>query len=568
MSFTARLFDELEPCYPDTEVAAGDTCLSCAGANGTYAGVNILMSGLTPGLPVCIEVEGEHTAFKLFRMIPVPVEVNTGAKQRTEYLKNDRNRHVIRRAPFFVYEALKPVYNIVMADMTTMALCLKTATEYCREKRRQEWTIRITHADGKEVLHFAVEQYPFQVPAAGRDTYKFVTWFSLDEIAECHHTEKWSPGFEILLEKYFRAAAFSRQNMAAVSLGDCFDAAPDGVNLNREHFSMLVRAAQRAGIVYFEGGAVAVRAAQLSDDDAFYQSLDHSAITGSDEVAEQFKKRAFDAFDNGQYAVDCLTQTRVDSERGRRIIASVGRQLYAAIRDFGLQDVWMQSALDEPNDALCGVYRELTEILRREMPGIPILEPVLPTEKIEGALDIWCPSIDVYEKNREFFERQTERGDRLFVYTCLTPGGKYLNRLLDMERLRIVYFGWLPARYPKIEGYLHWGANQYMGVDPYSRSCYMFSEQLLEFHPKRAMFLPAGDTCMLYPGYREPYISVRSEAHRIGFEDLCMLEALKKKNPERAGEIVDAVFRSCTDYETSVAGYRRMRRRLLEEVCR
>lgn len=49
--------------------------------------MNILLDGLTPGIPVSVEVEGENTAYKLFRMIPVPVEVNTGAKQRTEYLK-------------------------------------------------------------------------------------------------------------------------------------------------------------------------------------------------------------------------------------------------------------------------------------------------------------------------------------------------------------------------------------------------------------------------------------------------------------------------------------------------
>ena len=100
------------------------------------------------------------------------------------------------------------------------------------------------------------------------------------------------------------------------------------------------------------------------------------------------------------------------------------------------------------------------------MPGVPLLEPVLPTEKLEGALDVWCPYIDVYENNRAFFDAQAEKGDRLFVYTCLTPGGNYLNRLLHLERLRIVYSGCAPATYPNLEGYLHWGANQYMWMDP------------------------------------------------------------------------------------------------------
>ena len=566
MTFSAGFFDELTPCYPDMEAGTGKTEYRTAGANGTYAGVNILLDGLTPGIPVSVEVEGENTAYKLFRMIPVPVEVNTGAKQRTEYLKNDRNENVIRRAPFFVYDALEPVYNIVMADMTTMAFSFKSIIEYCRQKRTQEWKFRITHGKESRELTFYVDQYPYTVKKAGKDTHKFVTWFSLDEIAQCHHVQKWSPEFEAILERYLRAAAFARQNMMAISPADCFDVCEDGVKLNEAHFSMLVRTAQKAGMYYFEGGALTCRESNFCDDDAFYQSLDHEHIQNSDEVAEQFKRKAFDDFDNGVHALDCLTHKRADSAEGRAVIASMAGQLYAAIQKYGLTERWMQSALDEPNDALCSVYREITSIIRREMPGVPILEPVLPTEKLEGALDVWCPSIDVYENNRAFFDAQAEKGDRLFVYTCLTPGGNYLNRLLDLERLRIVYFGWAPAKYPNLEGYLHWGANQYMGMDPYKRTCYTFSEQALEFHPKRAMFLPGGDTCMLYPGYREALISVRSEAHRIGFEDLCMLEALKEKAPEAAQKIVEKVFRGYCDFEKSVERYREARRELLEAV--
>lgn len=58
MTFSAGLFDELTPCYPDTEAGTGKTEYRTAGANGTYAGVNILLDGLTPGIPVSVEVEG------------------------------------------------------------------------------------------------------------------------------------------------------------------------------------------------------------------------------------------------------------------------------------------------------------------------------------------------------------------------------------------------------------------------------------------------------------------------------------------------------------------------------
>lgn len=565
-NFIARLFDELEPCYPDTNINEGHTHYCVAGANGTYAGVNILMSEITPGIPVVVDVEGHHTAYKLFQMIPIPVEVNTGAKLRTEYLKNDHNENVIRRAPFMVYEALEPIFNIVMPTMTTMAFNFKTIIEYCKENRTQVWKITITHGNHKVKLTLDVEQYSFNVPKAGLDTHKFINWFSFNSIAKYHHIEKWSKDFEHILEKYLRAAVYTRQNMLAVPLEECFEVQAGICTLDKERLLKLITIAQKAGICYFQGSAVAQRALGLADNDDFYNSLDHDRITHSDEVAEKFKEKAFDYFDNGTQAVVSLTCEPIPGNAGENTIRSIAYQLNEFIVEHHLQDVWMQCALDEPNDALCDTYRVITDIIREKMPNIPILEPVLPTEKVIGALDIWCPSLDIYEQNRDFFDNRAKEGDRLFVYSCLTPGGNYLNRLLDMERLRIVWLGWAPAKYTNIEGFLHWGGNWFNGGNPFTRSAAMFSEQVLEFHPKRAMFLPAGDNCIFYPGFNEPLITVRSEAHRIGYEDLCMLQELRSRDAKKADEIVAMVFRGYADSEKSVSKYREARKLLLEAL--
>lgn len=126
LQFTARLFDELEALYPDSNAAGGAAHYRVAGANGTTAGVHILMTGLTPGVPVSIEVEGPHTAFRLSELLPVPVEVNTGAKQRSAYLHDDVNETVLRKAPFYIYEVLKPIYNVLMPTGVSAAAAFKT----------------------------------------------------------------------------------------------------------------------------------------------------------------------------------------------------------------------------------------------------------------------------------------------------------------------------------------------------------------------------------------------------------------------------------------------------------
>lgn len=564
--FIARLFDELTPCYPDSDVSLGKTEMQVDIANQSYAGVNILVSGLTVGLPVTFEVEGKNTAFKLFNMIPVPVEVNTGAKLRTEYLKNDYNENVIRRAPFMVYEALEPIYNIIMPTGISMGFCFKTIVEYVKEKQLSEWKIKISHAGESETLTFKVFEYPVTTPKIGRDTHKFVNWFSTSGIAEYHNAEKWSDRFYKIYTKYIRAAAFSRQNMFAVPLSDCFCMIDGHCVMNKERAHRLVSIAKSAGMCYFEGQALASRAGSLADDDDFYNSIDHQKITSSDEIAKLFEEKAFELFDYHEGAKVSITGEALPGEEGERQIVEICRELYSFIKEEGLEDCWMQSVLDEPNDALCSVYDVITRLVHENMPNIPIMEPVLPTEKVIGMMDVWCPSLDVYERNKDFFDKRVAEGDRIFVYTCLTPGGNYLNRLLDMERTRIVMLGWSAAKYRDVEGFLHWGGMYMNGQKPFARSCVMFDEQLLEFHPKRSMFLPAGDNCLFYPGFNEPLITVRSEAHRIGYEDLAVINLLWEKNPKKADEIVATLFRGYADYEKSEEKYREVKRALLEAV--
>ena len=218
MEFTASLFDELESLYPDSDASEGADEIVVSGANGTTVGAHIMLGGLTPGLPVAIEVKGPHTSFKLFELIAVPVEVNTGARQRSAYLHDDVNESVIRKAPFYVYEALKPIYNLLMPAGVTAAFAFKTLIEYARKYREDEWTITISHAGKKKTLRIKVHAYPVTVEKAGKNTHKYVNWVSYANIAKYHHVEMDSPAYFKLLDRYLRMAVYLRQNLINVSL--------------------------------------------------------------------------------------------------------------------------------------------------------------------------------------------------------------------------------------------------------------------------------------------------------------------------------------------------------------
>ena len=562
--FCAALFDELDSIYPDTDVTAGKTAYTVAGCNGTYVGVQIAVSGLTPGIPLSIDVEGPHRAYKLFEMIPVPVEVNTGARMRSELLKDDYNENVIRRAPFYVYEVLKPLYRICRPQYTTAAFVFRTPIEYCREEETYTFTITLNHGGASQKLVLETKRYPAVVKPATKDDPQFVNWLSFDQIALQHNAPMWSNRYAEMLYRYLRAARYTRQNIFPVPVGLVFDIVDGEPRLNIDHIDYLINISKRAGIERFQGQAFCTRASNLADNDEFYNSLDHDSFTSPEEIGLAFKKRAFDEFDYGTDAIFSLTGVSVSTEEGQRQLKSAVCQLYAYMKMRGLCDVWQQCCLDEPNDALKEVYHIISRITRDAMPNIPILEPVLPTEVVIGDLDIWCPSIEIYEGNKAFFDARVAAGDQIYVYTCLTPGGNYLNRLLDQERLRAVYIAWNMMRYPDIIGYLHWGLNQNCSGDLFDRSASMFSEQVLEYHPKYANFLPAGDQCIFYPGYEQPLITTRSEAHRIGFEDLALLRQLKEKDPAHADAIVAKVYRRTDEYEKSVEVYRAVREELLK----
>ncbi len=563
--FEASLFDELEALYPDSDTADGTKTYSVAGANGTYAGVHIFMSGLTPGIPVSVAARGPHTAFRLFELIPVPVEINTGYKLRSEYLRGRATDTVVRKAPFYIYEALKPMYNLFMPAGVSAACAFKTKIEYAREKTEAVWEIDVQHAGQTQTLRLKVLSYPCSVKKAGADTHRYVNWISYENISRYHHVQPESPEYFRLLDRYLRTAAYCRQNIMPLPTSGMFSLKDGIVTLDENRLDKYLEAGRRAGFELFEGHAFCGRAEGVADNDAFYNSLDHSKIENPDAVADAFRDAAFDKFDNGTKAKVFLTGDDPEGERGAAVLAAQARVLYKYIESRGLKGAWEQCCLDEPNDALAKAYRRITDIVKKEMPGVPILEPVLPTHELTGCVDIWCPTIDTYENDREYYDSRVANGDRLYVYTCLTPGGNYMNRMLDMQRVRCVYLGWAAALYTNVKGYLHWGYNSYTGgVNPYERSACMFSEQAMEFHPKRALFLPAGDYCIVYPGDDGALISTRSEAQRLGLEDLELLLTL---DDDKRLEIVKRVVRGYADYDKDVSEYRKAKLLLLEEAC-
>jgi hypothetical protein len=193
------------------------------------------------------------------------------------------------------------------------------------------------------------------------------------------------------------------------------------------------------------------------------------------------------------------------------------------VKKNGWQDIWYQHVSDEPSKFNISEYRITVGIVRKYMPGIKFIDTV-ETPDFAGALDVYVPKNFKYEKDKEKYEAlKTRPSDELWCYTCITPGGKWLNRLLDQEILRSLYLPW-GCHVHSLDGYLHWGFNRYApGKTP--------------FDPGYNSDGPAGDRNLVYPGADGPWPSIRLEALRPGIEDLELMRILETKDPKLAAAL-------------------------------
>lgn len=548
-TFEASLFDELEPLFPDSCHCDGKTEYMISTASETYAGVHILLTGLTPGQFVTIEAMGglktqriaragtqpvdvtqidKH--YKFFELLPLPVEVNTGAVTRTEWTMGDINPDVIRRAPFMIYDVLKPCTNVLKATGSVMALAFRCKVDAVK-REVQKWELTIGHGGASKRLTFLVEVFPVQVTDATGKDHKYVNWIGDKVISKYHGVPFLSDEWYDIYEKYLKLAKYGRQNMVNPTPGMVFDY--DGVStpkLNEAKLDRLMKIYDRVGFHWIEGPHLAGRKDNEWEATEAWTIMSNKVIPGDGEAE----------------------------------LANLCSQLYAYVQKHGLADRWIQSLMDEPIDCIADTFKVVTDVGKKSMPGIKLMDANIATTSIAGDMHIWCPTVDEYERHKDFYDAQIAKGDELFVYTCLTPAGNYCNRLLDQERLRPVYIAWAPILYPNVTGFLHWGGMNIHGMDPYYLSAPL--TDITDYTSTRTGSLPAGDPAIMFPGFYEAYSSTRLEAHRIGFEDLVLLESLKKQNPEKAEALVKTVFRKYDDYEKCVCVYRATRRRLLEAV--
>ena len=518
----------LEAVYPDENSLKFTKVYSADTPKNTTFNINLVVYSEKKSTVKLNYSSLEFDRISFNEVLDVPVEQNTGLDSRTERFRGNINPFVIRRAPFRIYEIIKPLSNNEITTSSNFSLInIKIPINKNLKSDKYQINFTVELNEMKFNLKLKLNVHNVNIPDLDQSNFFYTNWFNLSKMEEYHQLERWTEEWYAMLNNYAKLMAYGRQNCVKIP-GELIYIENDEIFLNEKRMMSFINVFLKYGFKYFESPHLLGRG---KNDD-----------WGSPELKTNLRNV-------GYY-----------SDEGKKEIDEVTKKIKDFTVKYNLTDKWLQHIADEPTSVNAQCYIDVANQIKDIHPEIQIMEATNARESLGNSIDIWCPIINDFQENEDFFRSREKLGEKILVYTCLVPGGKWLNRTLDMEKIRQVYFGWGASKYNTM-GYLHWGLNQYK-ANPF--------EQSVVKHPSPAAgpnnFLPAGDTHVIYPADEGPLSSLRFESHRIGCEDYEILEALKKIKPNKHKILIKKIFQNYTSYTLNIKKYDKIKKRILKNL--
>jgi hypothetical protein len=381
-----ELRDSLENLYPDSPVRQAGPATRLDVARGGTAAVHLLLNGLPKDASLSaslLDRNGRSARAEWFLLLDAPVEVNTGLRAFVEK-EGEPNPYVVRRAPFRTYDAMQPIGASVKADAGTMALRMHLPIPADSRPARRDWVVQVRCRRERLDLPLVVHVHSPLVPPAGRASFPYTNWFSYDNIAARHNLTPWSEGHWRMLRRYARLMARARQNTFWVPLDVVFALKGGRPVLNAGRLRRIVKTFSSGGLYWIEGGHFGGRKEWTSPN----------------------------------FTVGLVNQVATSPE-GNEAIAAMGRQLMSEIERNGWRSRWIQHVADEPIRENAESYRIFVGMVRKYMPGIPILDATM-QEFLVGSVDILVSAgAGVSKAPRALRAPESPRRQGLVLYVLL-----------------------------------------------------------------------------------------------------------------------------------------------------
>jgi hypothetical protein len=507
--------------YPDSVVSEhGQKTIRLHTAKLAYISTQILLNDLEKDAVINWECSSlpEGVSVEVYRLADIWVEKNTGPISFCVTEEESATGYTTRPAPFNVYDALEPVKPLeTSVGAHTEGLYLSFFIDESVSSGTHAFDFILHIGTTHKKIPVSLKVYDVVIPR--KSNLYISNWFGTDNMAQQHGLEKWSEEHWEMIRKYALLMRRTRQTHFLIPREILeVEQKPDGTYVfHFERTKRLITLFLSLGFTHIEGNLLAHR-------------ID---------------------FKDDYFVVDCCGKTvRALSPEGYDYLSKYLIAWKAFLEENGWLDLLHQHVADEPTEACAQEYRILSGIVRKYLPGVPLMEAV-ETYDLDGSLDIWIPKNNYFNENMEHFERVRKNGDQLWFYTCCFPGGYYLNRLWDMPLIRTRLLHWGNYRYD-LKGYLHWGLN-FCDIDKDP------------FH-QEDLFFPPGDTHITYPGGSIPWGSMRLEAMRAGVQDYELFYMLAKHNRPLADELCRSSLEQFDRPNEDVDHFESVREKLLRAV--
>ncbi|MFI6326305.1 discoidin domain-containing protein [Nonomuraea sp. NPDC050556] len=219
-------------------------------------------------------------------------------------------------------------------------------------------------------------------------------------------------------------------------------------------------------------------------------------------------------------------------------------QLFPALKAHldakGWTNLFYMSALDEPSttnqvNAAKWLYAKYRQSFPNPLTNEAHLA-VLP--QLEADLTTATPYTGLYDGNVGYYQRRRLSGADLWLYNCIVPQDKRMNRFISYSLASTRLTPWLTWKIGGT-GYLHWGWNFWWDFSDLNRPSDTFDDW------------QTGDNWLVRPNKPayDIYDSVRSETQLDGLEDVELLNLLARTKPVTARAIADTLVTDSTSYE-------------------
>ena len=507
------------PDSPHTQIHQA----SLEAARGGHAAFQLLGDTLDTGTPISVSMNWEQPCgLSLYagELLPVGVDENTSATLMTTTDYESCRDFVTRKAPFYVYDAIRPLENTLTGIRLALYLSLQADCE--EAPGLYTGTLHITVGEDKISVPVSCRVHSACVPPIGKARLGMLNFFDYEGLTRQHNAAENSEGYWALFRRYVRAQLTMRCTHILLPSG---------------------RPIMENGIITGFDFSAALRAGRIAmEEGAPYLCGGHIAHWAE--------------WTGEEYFLSWSPSTGVSTPEGYLQLRRYFTVWADIIRQNGWEGKMTQALADEPQEGNARTYRILAAICRKFLPGVPILDAV-ETTNLGGGIDIWVPKQDTFEKKKDTFRLLQDAGEEIWFYTCAFPAGNIMNRSMDLPLTVSRLLLWMGASC-RLTGFLHWGFNYYIGDNIWNRACC----------PHKGALLPAGDAHIVYPGPDGPWISMRYEAQRGGAEDYELFSQILLKNPAAADSILSM---ACTDFRTYTADpalLAQARHRLLEEADR